>query len=322
MTNKIFHDFDFSDFWNDSDYSLKEYVEKSPTDKLIDAVEQELGYKLPASYIELMKLHNGGIPKNTCFPTATETSWAEDHIAITSIMGIGRTKTYSLCGDLGSQFRIDEWGYPEIGVYICNCPSAGHDMVMLDYSDCGKEGEPTVVHIDQENDYYKTFLAKDFESFIRGLVSSDVYDTSEQDLMDTLETFRTGQFSDILQEYFKKDTSINFDRILRNLFNELTKQKGYFALHGDELSYVAYDIQFYLLSINQDIMTKEQFEDEYPPMVAMSNNEISTGGYASFFLDWFEERMNAKQITKKQSGGLIFSDDYKRQLFEDVKKYE
>jgi hypothetical protein len=322
MADKIFNDFDFSDFWEDSDYSLKEYVEKSPTDKLIYSIEKELGYKLPVSYIQLMKLHNGGTPKNTCFPTATGTSWAEDHIAITGIMGIGRTKTYSLCGSLGSQFMIDEWDYPDIGVCICDCPSAGHDMIMLDYSKCGKDGEPAVVHIDQESDYKKTFLAKDFESFIRGLVSSDVYDTSEQELIDTLETFRTGQFSDILQEYFKKDTSTNFDKVLRNLFNELTTEKGYFALHGDELSYVAYDLQFYLLSINKDIKSREEFENDYPTMVAMGNNEISTGGYASFFLDWFDEKINSEQIKKDAFGSLTFSDQYKQQLFEYIKKYE
>lgn len=322
MTDKIFYDFDFSDFWDDNNYSLKEYVEKTPTDKLIHSIEKELGYKLPVSYIELMKLHNGGIPTNTCFPTTIATSWAENHIAITGIMGIGRTKTYSLCGSLGSLFMIDEWDYPEIGVCICNCPSAGHDMIMLDYSACGTQGEPTVVHVDQESDYKITFLAKDFESFIRGLVSSDVYDTSEQELIDTLETFRTGQFSDILQEYFKKDISTNFDKILRNLFKELTTQKGYFALHGDELSYVAYDIQFYLLSINKDLKSREEFENDYPHMVAMGNNEISTGGYASFFLDWFDERLNSGQIIKSAFGILTFSDEYKQQLFKDIKKYE
>lgn len=322
MEQKIFHDFDFSDFWDDSDYSLKEYVEDSPTDELIHSIEQELSFKLPASFIELMKMHNGGIPKNNCFPTNEGTSLAEDHVSITGIMGIGRTKTYSLCGSLGSQFMIDEWGYPNTGIYICNCPSAGHDMIILDYSKCGKNGEQEVVHVDQERDYRKTFLAKDFETFIRGLVSSDIYDTSEQDLIDTLQTFKTGQFSDTLQDYFKKDTSINFDKILRNLFTELTKGKGYFGLHGDDLSHLAYDIQFYLLSINKSIKTREQFEKEYPPMVALGNNEITTGGYADFFLDWFDQKINSKQIIKKLFGGLTFSDSYKQQFFEHIKKYE
>jgi len=106
------------------------------------------------------------------------------------------------------------------------------------------------------------------------------------------------------------------------LFKELTKEKGYFGLHEDELSNLAYDIQFYLLSINKTIKTREQFAKEYIPMVAMGNNEISTGGYADFFLDWFDQRTKLKQVTKKIFGGLTFTDDFKRQLFEKIKKYK
>lgn len=171
-----FEGFDFSNFWEDDDYARKSYIEEPPTTELIAKVEGELGYKLPESYIWLMKQHNGGVPVNTCYPTNMATSWAEDHIAITGIMGIGYNKSYSLCGDLGSQFMIDEWGYPNIGVAICDCPSAGHDMIFLDYRECGPQGEPKVVHIDQEGDYEITILADNFEDFIRGLVHDDVFE--------------------------------------------------------------------------------------------------------------------------------------------------
>lgn len=173
---EYFMNFNLADFWEKSDYALKAYVEDYPSDELIKSIENELNYKLPTSYVSLMKLQNGGIPKNTCFPTTSPTSWAEDHIAITGIMGIGRTKNYSLCGNLGSQFMIDEWQYPAIGIVICDCPSAGHDVIMLDYRKCGKDGEPEVVHVDQEGNYHITFLAKDFETFIRGLVNDQTYD--------------------------------------------------------------------------------------------------------------------------------------------------
>ena len=174
-----FEGFDLASFWDDSMYALKEYVSAPPTDELIASVEEELGYKLPASYIWLMKRHNGGIPVNTCYPTDTPTSWAEDHVAITGIFGIGREKAYSLCGELGSQFMIDEWEYPAIGVAICDCPSAGHDMIFLDYRACGPQGEPAVVHVDQENDYKITHLADSFEEFIRGLEHESVFDPEE-----------------------------------------------------------------------------------------------------------------------------------------------
>jgi hypothetical protein len=67
---------------------------------------------------------------------------------------------------------VAEWRYPDIDVYIAQCPSAGHDMIALD---CRSPGEPTVVHVDQEWDYQITVLAPDFESFVRGLVDESEY---------------------------------------------------------------------------------------------------------------------------------------------------
>ena len=174
-----FEGFDLTNFWDDNWYALKEYVSDPPSDELIASVEEELGYKLPAAYIWLMKQHNGGIPVNTCYPCDEPTCWSDDHVAITGIFGIGREKNCSLCGELGSQFMIDEWEYPAIGVAICDCPSAGHDMIFLDYRACGPQGEPAVVHVDQENDYKITHLADSFEEFIRGLEHESLYDPDE-----------------------------------------------------------------------------------------------------------------------------------------------
>lgn len=76
---------------------------------------------------------------------------------------------------------IDEWNYPAIGVAICDCPSAGHDMIFLDYRACGPHGEPAVVHVDQENDYKITHLADSFELFICGLKHESLYESDEDD---------------------------------------------------------------------------------------------------------------------------------------------
>lgn len=173
---KYFTDSFLKSFWKGSEYEKSEYISDKPTQVEIELVENELGYKLPESYIELMLNQNGGIPVNNRFPSKLATSWAKDHVAISGILGIGHEKAYTLCGELGSQFMIEEWGYPKIGIYFGDCPSAGHDMICLDYRDCGNQGEPKVVHVDQENNFTITPLADSFEEFIKGLRNRTEFD--------------------------------------------------------------------------------------------------------------------------------------------------
>lgn len=91
----MFKGFDFTDFWTEDEvHDWDDYMESTPSDELIAELEEELGYKLPESYIWLMKQHNGGEPRNTAFPTKKPTSWADDHIAIQGIYGIGREKDW------------------------------------------------------------------------------------------------------------------------------------------------------------------------------------------------------------------------------------
>jgi len=175
MSN-AFGDFDVSTFWSESEYALRKYVGEPPTPELVRSIEEELGYKLPSSYIELMQTQNGGIPVNCSFPVPEPTPWADEHVSIAGIFGIGREKTYSLCGSLGSRFMMDEWGYPDIGVYFADCPSAGHNMICFDYRKHGRQGEPEIVHVAKERYYEVTFLANDFETFIKGLVNDEVYE--------------------------------------------------------------------------------------------------------------------------------------------------
>jgi hypothetical protein len=47
---------------------------------------------------------------------------------------------------------------------------------MLDYRACGPQGEPAVVHVDQEDDYRITPLAPSFEAFVRGLVPESAFE--------------------------------------------------------------------------------------------------------------------------------------------------
>lgn len=164
------------DFWEQSEYADSEYVSAPFDKKKLAMVERALGYRLPKSYVELMTFQNGGIPKRTSHRTKEPTSWAPGHVAITGIFGIGEDRTYSLLGELGSTFMMEEWEYPAIGIYFADTPSAGHDMLCLDYSECGPDGEPRVVHVDQGEDFKVTLVAPDFESFVRGLEPDEAFD--------------------------------------------------------------------------------------------------------------------------------------------------
>jgi hypothetical protein len=172
----VFADFNFADFWESSEYALTEYVGAPVTNGVVAAVERELGYKLPASYVEFMQFQNGGIPRRRNHRTKERTSWSHDHIAISGLYSVGSDKRYSLLGEIGSQFWVEEWGYPPIGIYFADCPSAGHDMVCLDYRACGPRGEPQVVHVDQEWEYQIVLVAENFEAFIRGLGDDSDFD--------------------------------------------------------------------------------------------------------------------------------------------------
>lgn len=174
-------DFDWTGFWNDVDFAFESYIGKPVTDKDIKAAEADLGYKLPAAYIELLKNHNGGVVKKNCFINDDD-----DCVYITGIYGIDRDKKYSLLGKMGNEFWISKVKYPPIGVVVADTISGGHDMIFLDYRECGPTGEPKVVRVDQEGDYSITPLADNFGDFIKNLYISieDITDEEFQELSD------------------------------------------------------------------------------------------------------------------------------------------
>lgn len=157
--------------WSDSEWSLTEYQTDMPTEEEIKAIEKELGYRFPDAYLDFMKVHNGGLVKKGCYTYLDSETQEEREIMITGFLGIGCDKENTIMGTFGSQFWIDEWEYPNIGIVICDCASGGHDMVFLDYRECGPEGEPCVSHVDQESDYRITKIADSFEMFVSGLDS-------------------------------------------------------------------------------------------------------------------------------------------------------
>jgi len=155
---------DATDSWDDSSPDWYEYAGPELTDDLVRAAEEALGYRLPASYLALLRVQNGGLPRRRCFRVGR--GWVE----IAGLFGVGGW--YGVDSpDRGSPYMVREWGYPPVGVLIAPTPSGGHDAVMLDYSRCGPAGEPRVIHVETECAEPRVrVLAPDFATFAAGLV--------------------------------------------------------------------------------------------------------------------------------------------------------
>ncbi|WP_331462013.1 SMI1/KNR4 family protein [Streptomyces sp. KMM 9044] len=153
-----------TELFEDSDYYTGPQLDRD----MILRAEEDLGVRLPRSYVEVLLLRNGGTPRRRCYPTSFPTSWADDHFEISGIRGIGGSWGIDSTSGRGSSYLISEWDYPEIGVVICDTPSGGHDTVMLDYSECGSEGEPSIAYIDE--DRIPRRVALSFDEFLARLV--------------------------------------------------------------------------------------------------------------------------------------------------------
>lgn len=165
---------ELENFWDKDEYYTENYVEELLTDEIIKFTENKLGYKLPQSYISLMKIQNGGKPIKNYWVDKNAKSNEVDIIGLSGFLGIGNKKANSLFGEFGNEFWFKEWEYPQnIGIIIADTESGGHDMIYLDYRECGKEGEPKVSVCFQESNYKVRVLANNFEEFISMLITEE-----------------------------------------------------------------------------------------------------------------------------------------------------
>lgn len=320
--DRIFSDDDLAGLFDDHAYGFESYTEAAPSDELIAEVETELGYRLPAAYIELCRtVRNGGTLDRSCFPTTGVHVWAEDHVAVTGLYAIGRTSHYSLLGSMGSRFMEQEWEYPAIGVYFADTPTAGHSEFALDYRECGPQGEPAVVVVDQEDEYRVSSIAKDFATFIRGLVSEEEFQPDpEEERAEYLAIVNEGSFSPIVQRGIDAiaETLPGAGAAVREVGRRIVADKGFFSLHADANSHLMYAAMFLLYSTLTTARSRDEFIDGDPDAVEYSvpcyrlmlpvsfvadRFGFTTGGWArDFVADWWDQSVENGSIVETPDG--------------------
>jgi SMI1-KNR4 cell-wall len=143
------------------------------TTELVRNAEAILGVRLPASYLALMHLCNGGyLHADLGCPTATPNSSAADHVTIDAIDGIcpaldcsPNESGRSGLGVLATAYLVHEWGLPS-GVVLLD--GDGPTWIAHDYRSCGPAGEPSVVWLDVDGGEHLE-LAPNFAAFWDGL---------------------------------------------------------------------------------------------------------------------------------------------------------
>lgn len=151
------------------DLESEEYRLAPLTPECLQAAEKKLGVALPKAYIQLMQRQNGGVPVHQAFPCKMPNSWAEDHVPVQSIYGIGKD------GILQSDYFIQEWGLPKKVVLFSG---DGHSWLAMDYRKA--KSDPPIIFIDAEEEQIIE-LALDFTSFLNGLYTvKDSKDIAEE----------------------------------------------------------------------------------------------------------------------------------------------
>ncbi|KUP32829.1 hypothetical protein AU387_10950 [Bacillus halotolerans] len=158
-----------SEFWESSEYDP--FRLKDISDNEIKNVEKKLNLTLPDQYKKLIIQQNGGLINFNAFPTDQETSWADDHIEVDHIRGIGKD-----LGILESEYLIKEWGLPQRLLLI---QGDGHNWVALDYRLTNEN--PPVHYFDLElNNDFK--IAVSFDEFLSKLYTHDYEEVQDENL--------------------------------------------------------------------------------------------------------------------------------------------
>lgn len=171
------------DLWANEDCSeeaLRSFVAPPLNHAMIFAAEQALGVRLPQDYLELAHQQNGGLLQRRYFVLPYSADELEAQIkqglkpelkvvTLTHLFGIGSTTAWSLCGQFGTNYMVQSWGYPKLGPAIAGCVDLGHSLVFLDYSQHDERVEPQVLLVEKEQDFKRTVLAPTFADFIAQL---------------------------------------------------------------------------------------------------------------------------------------------------------
>jgi hypothetical protein len=139
----------------------------------VHSAEELLGIKLPAEYIDLLQIQNGGYIRYKLYLPPVALSWVQRPVMVEYIHGIEREPGGGVAESniLDSPRLVREWQLPDRLVLI---GGDAYNWIALDYRTSDSEGEPSVLSIDLET-RATIELAPNFRTFVERLVDGNTY---------------------------------------------------------------------------------------------------------------------------------------------------
>ena len=148
-------DFDLTELFDKESEYGKDFHFDAPSDGMLARAEEKIGYRFPASYVELLKTWNGGVISDDL-----DESWLSTIYGVAPMM-----ENENGLEAMFDNWR-DEWEYPDIGIPFGETQSAGHDMYYMDFRTVSEDGEPIIIRIDNEMDNEEYFVADNLAEFL------------------------------------------------------------------------------------------------------------------------------------------------------------
>lgn len=168
------------------------------TKRAVTAAEKRLGVRLPESYLDALRIQNGGYLRRRYHASGT---------SVRSIDGISHNRPFrdwSEEKEVMAESGIDT--IPDIDGLI-PISGDGHEYVCFDYRSSGPHGEPGISRVDVESFTGTTAIADNFADLIAGLkpddhlhlgfITSDGLGTAQRRLAKALDVTFTNEGDDL-----------------------------------------------------------------------------------------------------------------------------
>ncbi len=145
------------------DYTLDDLVQ----DDIILA-EKHFNVKLPQSYIDLLKIKNGGTLQYNALPLKQNHDEDDNYLIIEYLFGIKQGE-----GILQTKYFVEEWKIDRENIIILS--GDGHEWLALDYNE--SSSKPSVIYIfSEENKFIRLF-----DSFDEMLDNLYIYEEEQEE---------------------------------------------------------------------------------------------------------------------------------------------